>query len=194
MVFIPAGEFRMGSDDAEANEDEHPIHTVFFNAFLMDKYPVTNSEFKEFLNVNPQWRKPESFKDCIPMAYHDGGYLSHWGDETYPYGKGDHPVTQVSWYAAMAYTQWVGKRLPTEAEWEKAARGGFVGKKYPWGDSMDSNTQSNTYNLDDAITVGSYSANRYGLYDMSGNVWEWCLDAYDADFYVSSPHRIHFQV
>ena len=192
MVFIPAGEFQMGSSDEEANEDERPVHAVFVDAFLMDKYPVTNAQYKEFIRANPQWRKPELFEDHIPIDYHDGGYLKDWDYEDYPNGKDEHPVTQVSWYAAMAYAQWIGKRLPTEAEWEKAARGRLERKKYPWGDPIDLDASGYAYELDDTTPVGLSPVNGYGLYDVSGNVWEWCLDAYDADFYASSPHTNPF--
>ena len=186
MAFIPAGNFQMGSDDPAANEDEHPVHTVSLDAFFIDKYLVTNTQFKEFVDANPQWHKRRWFKDHIPSAYHDGGYLKHWEDETYPNGKGEHPVVNVSWYAAMAYAQWKGKRLPTEAEWEKAARGGLKGKKYPWGDSISADDANYFYYVGDTTPVGHYPANRYGLHDMSGNVWEWCLDSYHAYFYVNS--------
>ena len=107
---------------------------------------------------------------------------------TIPLGKADHPVTWVSWYAAMAYAEWVGKRLPTEAEWEYAARGGLAGKKYPWGDAEPTPADANyDEHVDDTTPVGRYADNGYGLYDMAGNVWEWCLDAaYDEDFYAAS--------
>ena len=89
----------------------------------------------------------------------------------------------------MAYAAWSGKRLPTEAEWEKAARGGLAGKKYAWGDSIDASKANYHSDVKDTMPVGSYPPNGYGLYDMTGNVWEWCLDAYDSHVYTSSPRR-----
>ena len=184
MVLIPAGEFQMGSNDSNADDDEKPVHTVYVDAFYIDKYEVTNAQFKAFVDANPQWQK-----DNISEKYHDGSYLEFWNGNDYPSGKGNHPVTWVSWYAAMAYAQWAGKRLPTEAEREKAARGGLVGKKYPWGNAIDtSQANYNSWSVD-TPPVGRYAPNGYGLYDMAGNVWEWCLDAYEADFYARSPRR-----
>ena len=178
MVLIPAGEFQMGSNDGEF--DEKPVHTVYVDAFYMDAYEVTNAQYKEFVDANPQWGK-----DHIPSRYHDGNYLKHWTGNSY--GRGNHPVVYVSWYGAMAYAEWTGKRLPTEAEWERAARGGLLGKKYPWGNLLDSGKAN--YRGRDTTGVGTYPPNTYELYDMVGNVWEWCLDAYDGDIYKSSPHR-----
>jgi len=148
MVLIPAGEFLMGSNDPQAGNNEQPAHRVYVDAFYMDVHEVTNLEYKRFVLENPQWQK-----ERIPSSLHNGDYLSQWNGNTYPVGKANHPVVNVSWYGAMAYAEWAGKRLPTEAEWEKAARGG------------------------------------YGLYDLAVNVSEWCLDAYDADFYFNSPER-----
>ena len=182
MVLIPAGEFQMGSNNG-GDSDERPVHTVYVDAFFMDIYEVTNAQYKQFVDANPQWGK-----DRIPSSYHNGDYLEHWNGNSYPPGKANHPVVYVSWYSAMAYSQWAGKRLPTEAEWERAARGGLVGKKYPWGDSLlDSSKANYNNNVGDTTPVGSYPPNGYGLYDMAGNVSEWCLDKYEADFYARSP-------
>ena len=182
MVLIPAGEFQMGS---VASDTEYPVHTVFIDAFYIDKYEVTNAQYKKFVDANPQWQK-----DHIDKALHKGGYLALWNGNEYPIGKANYPVVYVSWYAAMAYAQWVGKRLPTEAEWEYAARGGLSGQKYPWGNELD-RSKANYYNASDSkmTPVGTYPPNGYGLYDMVGNVWEWCLDEYHDDFYARSPRE-----
>ena len=185
MVLIPAGEFKMGSEDTEADPDEQPIHTVHVDAFYMDTHEVTNLDYKKFVLANPRWQK-----DRIPKALHNGDYLKHWTGNNYPMGKANHPVTYVSWYAAVAYAKWVRKRLPTEAEWEKAARGRVRGAEYPWGSLAAAEYRANYgEHVGDTQEVGSYSANPYRLYDMAGNVWEWCLDAYDENFYFSSPRR-----
>ena len=182
MVLIPAGSFEMGSEERSAGT--RPVHTVHLDAFLMDTHEVTNAQFKEFLDANPEWGK-----DNIEDRFFHEGYLWFWTGNDYPAGKADHPVGNVSWYAAMAYAEWAGKRLPTEAEWEYAARGGLAGKKYPWGDDEPTPAHANyggNVNVGDTTPVGQYPANGYGLYDMAGNVWEWCLDAWDEDFYTVS--------
>ena len=149
MVLIPAGEFQVGDNAVyHPRNDEIPVHTVYVDAFYMDKYEVTHAEYKRFIDANPTWRK-----DRIDPKFHDGDYLRSWSGNHYPVGTANSPVTNVSWYAAMAYAAWAGKRLPTEAEWEKAAR-------------------------------------RDGMHEMGSYLWgEWCLDAYNSDFYVHSPHR-----
>ncbi|MDE0465484.1 MAG: formylglycine-generating enzyme family protein [Candidatus Poribacteria bacterium] len=184
MMFIPAGYFEMGgiNRDEDAERDEKPTHTVSVDAFYIDTYEVTNGQYKEFVDANPQWQKGR-----IPKEYHDGDYLKHWDGNDYPPDKGDHPVVYVSWYAAMAYAQWQRKRLPTEAEWEKAARGNLFKKKYAWGASLDADKANYGERVSGTTAVGTYPANGYGLYDMTGNVWEWCLDEYNADFYSVSP-------
>ena len=183
-VVIPAGEFQMGGSDSDAEIDEHPVHTVDVNTFYIHKYEVTNAQYKNFVDANPQWEK-----NSIPRKFHNGEYLKLWKDNTYPPGKENHPVVYVSWYAAMAYAKWAGRRLPTEAEWEKAARGELVGAKYPWGDVIDDSMANYGGEFGDTKPVGSYAPNDYGLYDMTGNVMEWCLDAYDESFYNHSPSR-----
>ena len=187
MVLIPAGEFRMGSNDAETRSDEKdeiPIHSVYIDAFYMDKYEVTNAEYREFVLANPGWQKSR-----INGQFHNGDYLKHWNGNDYPIGKANHPVTYVSWYSAMAYAKWKGKRLPTEAEWEKAARGGLSGLKYPWGNTIDSTKANYNRHIGDTTAVGKYTANGYGLYDMAGNVGEYCLDEYNPGFYALSPSQ-----
>ncbi len=160
MVLIPAGEFLMGSRSGDT--DESPIHTVYLDDFYMDRYEVTNEQYQVFVDENPQWSK-----NNIPNEYHDGNYLKLWDREKgYGTGKYNHPVVAVSWYAAMAYSQWAGKRLPTEAEWEKAARGGLVGKSYPWGDSISRNRANYGIRWDGRVAtiattpVGSYPPNK----------------------------------
>ena len=184
MVLIPAGEFQMGDVASEGSPNEQPVHTVSIDAFYIDKYEVTNAQYKQFVDANPQWQR-----DRIDKALHDGSYLALWNGNDYPNGRANYPVVYVSWYAAVAYAQWAGKRLPTEAEWEYAARGGLSGKKYPWGNDLDSSKANYNYNAGDTTPVGNYLPNGYGLYDMAGNVWEWCLDEYNADFYAHSPRE-----
>ena len=184
MVFIPAGEFEMGSNDKDAGSDEQPVHTVYVDAFYMDKYEVTNLEYKQFLLQNPRWQK-----DRIENRFRDANYLKDWNGNDYPKGKDNHPVVNVSWYAAMGYAQWANKQLPTEAEWERAARGGLVGKKYPHGNVILTMHANYDKYVGDTTPVGQYLANNYGLHDMAGNVWEWCLDEYNKDFYSLSPRK-----
>lgn len=184
MVLIPAGEFDMGSNDEEAQNNEQPVRRVYVDAFYMDETEVTNEQFQEFLLENPQWQKGR-----IEARFHNGIYLSSWNGNNYPNGKGKHPVVSISWYAAMAYSEWAGKRLPTEAEWEYAARGGLAGKKYPNGNTItprDANYDDDG-NVGNTTPVGEYPKNGYNLYDMAGNVWEWCLDEYNAEFYSTFP-------
>ena len=168
MVLIPAGNLEIGR----------------VNAFYIDTYPVTNLEYQQFLVENPQWQKSH-LKD----RFHDGDYLKHWDGNTYPEGKANHPVVYTSWFAAVAYALWAGKRLPTEAEWEYAARGGLANQNYPWGDTSDTTKANYDRKVGDTTPVGKYSPNGYGLYDITGNVWEWCLDLYDDDFFFATPRK-----
>ncbi len=197
MVSISAGEFQMGREAPQTQHiwwlrstaDERPRHTVYVDAFFMDQHEVTNFEYQQFVRANPSWQK-----DKIDERFHNGNYLKDWQGNVYPSGKTRHPVVHVSWYAAMAYAQWLGKRLPTEAEWEYAARGGLSGKTFPWGDEWDSNQAHigewrDGNRIGGTAKVGKLSPNGYGLYDIAGNVWEWCLDEYNKDFYSTSPRE-----
>lgn len=164
MVLIPAGEFLMGSDDRLP--DEGPQHKRTTPAYYIDRYEVTNGQYKRFIDA----------------ANHKSP--AHFRNRTYPPGKVDHPVTFVSWNDARDYCQWAGKRLPTEPEWEKAARGSD-GRTYPWGNEFTyerANTPQRWKWLNrfgDTTPVGAFAsgASPYGVYDMSGNVWEW-VDAW----------------
>ena len=189
MVLIPAGTFRMGSYDASSG-NEQPVHTVYVDAFYMDETEVTNAQFKAFLLENPRWQKDRiksRFHNRIKSRFLSGDYLYDWNGNNYPDDEAAYPVVYVSWYAAMAYSKWAGKRLPTEAEWEYAARGGLSGQKYPNGNMLTPRDANYGYNVKGTTAVGSYPGNGYGLYDMAGNVWEWCLDEWDSDFYSSFP-------
>ena len=196
MVLIPGATFRMGTDlseiprlqqvfgvtRADLFSAEVPRHAVTIDPFYLDRYEVTNSRFKKFLDQNPGWRR-----ERIPARYHNGDYLKHWGVNSYPKGKANHPVTSVSWYAAVAFCRWAGKRLPTEAEWEYAARGGLQGRAFPWGDEPVDKSRANYggSGIGGTTPVGSYPANGYGLFDMAGNVWEYLADEWGP--YPSSP-------
>ncbi|MDE0016930.1 MAG: SUMF1/EgtB/PvdO family nonheme iron enzyme [Candidatus Poribacteria bacterium] len=184
MVLIEAGEFRMGSNQSDR---EKPIHSVYVDAFYMDEYEVTNAQYAEFLNA--KGKHTEAGKEWYRLgnAFSRIEYISR--KYQVKGGYENHPVTMVSWYGAMAYAEWKGKRLPTEAEWEKAARGGLAGLTYPWGNTIDSNRANYNNHVKDTTVVGKYAANGYGLYDMTGNVWEWCLDEYNAGFYAISPSQ-----
>ena len=200
MVHIPAGEFQMESNHKDENTHGDLVKTVHVNAFFMDKYPVTNAQYKKFIDVVPIWRKVSNWrrhtglkKRIFPTKtthqYFDANYLLDWDDNNFPRGKDNYPVTHVSWFAAMAYARWIGKRLPTEAEWEKAARGGLTANNYPWGDKLDPTKVLVDKLPGETNSVGKYPANNYGLYDMVGNVWEWCLDEYDPDYLTNLPQQ-----
>ncbi len=174
MVLIPAGQFQIGSQDEETNFPNMPVQTVYIDSFMIDIHPVTNGQFQQFLEENPQWQK-----SMLSHSYHNGNYLQTWSGFKYPRGKAEHPVVDISWYAAMAYAQWIGKRLPTETEWEKAARGGLTGKTYPWGNEINVSMANYGMQIGSTTPVGKFPPNGYGVYDIVGNVWEWCLDEYD---------------
>jgi sulfatase modifying factor 1 len=227
MVLIPAGEFQMGTDpseirdlvqlaknqgisDAEASmfEDETPCHKVSVGAFYMDAYEVTNAQYKKFVQATGR-NEPEGFR-LVPGSNNSVELklgFKPWSDPDFNNDK--QPVACVTWESAKTYAEWAGKRLPTEAEWEYAARGGLAGKRYVWGNDWSPPKNSGNFidekfkkafpdwkiidGYDDGYTytapVGSYKPNGYGLYDMAGNVWEWCADWYDDKYYANSPKQ-----
>ena len=238
MVWIPGGEFSMGSDQAgEAlcdlpgvTRDAQPIHRVYVDGFWMDTTEVTNEDFEKFVKatayVTIAERAPtkEEFPDAPPenlvagstvftptagpvplhdhyrwWRYEKGASWRHpEGPRTDLEGKRSHPVVHIAYDDAVAYARWAGKRLPTEAEFEFAARGGLTGKRYPWGDELkpDGRWMANIYQGEFPVRntgedgfsgpapVKSFPPNGYGLYDVAGNVWEWCSDWYRPDYYA----------
>jgi formylglycine-generating enzyme required for sulfatase activity len=167
---VPAGSFIMGSED---DETERPPHKVALASYAICDHLVTCSEYALFLSANPQWKK-----DRADPGLRDEHYLEDWSADGYPKGRDDHPVAFVSWYAAEACASWLGLRLPTEAEWERAARGGLVGKKYPTGDQMNERLANFAKRMGGTTAVRTYEANAFGLYDMAGNLFEWTADWY----------------
>lgn len=169
MVLIPAGEFWMGSEDGGA--DEKPRRRVYLDAFRIDKYELTNSQYERFMQATGR---------AAPNYWNNGSF-----------NGASQPVVGVSWEDGEAYCKWAGKRLPTEAEWEKAARG-TDGRKYPWGEQWDSSrANSDESKLGKTAPVGSYpgGVSPYGGHDMAGNVWEWVADWYDQNYYQRAPGR-----
>jgi formylglycine-generating enzyme required for sulfatase activity len=244
MVWIPGGDYTMGTNDPESMANERPAHRVHVDGFWMDINTVTNDEFAKFVAATgyvttaeraPDWDemkkqlppdtpRPEA-KVLVPgsLVFRPTDQpvplddMSQWWIWTpganwrHPDGPGssikgrDHyPVVQVSWFDATAYAKWAGKRLPTEAEWERAARGGLEGKRYAWGDDFRpggkymANTWQGVFPVKDTAEdgfaglapVGSFPANGYGLHDMAGNIWNWCSDWYDAALYQAQPASI----
>ena len=173
MLYVPAGEFQMGSDNGE--RDEKPVHTVYLDAFWIDQSEVTNAMYAKCVEA----------RECDPPSSTGSRTReSYYGNAEF----GDYPVIYVSWNDAVAYCEWAERRLPTEAEWEKAARGTDE-RTYPWGNTIDSSYANYNSNVGDTMAVGSYEkgASFYGAYDMAGNVWEWIADWYGSDYYASSP-------
>lgn len=163
MVTIPAGPFIMGTDRQQGDAYDRPAHKVDVKAYRIDKYPVTNAQYARFVAATNH-RPP-----------------LHWQNGKIPAGLELHPVTMVSWYDAASYAQWAGKRLPTEQEWEKAARGPD-GNRWPWGDTMDVNRLNTYYSIGATTSVLRYSdgASPYGVMDLAGNVSEWTADDFIA--------------
>ena len=236
MVWIPGGEFSMGTDEGgRLFEDAGPIHKVSVRGFWMDTTEVTNEEFAKFVAATGYITEAEKIPDraylekyllpgeqvfdhmLLPGSMHcpdvtERNWIfvtgASWkrpeGPGTEYRGREKHPVVHVCWHDAQAYCKWAKKRLPTEAEWEFAARGGLERKLYPWGDEHPDaggvgNFRCNKSHYEAPFNnrkadgweysapVGSFAANGYGLYDMAGNVWEWCSDKYRHDYYKNSP-------
>ena len=195
MVYIPAGTFMMGSNNGYYNEK--PVHEVYTDAFYMDEHEVTNEQYCKFLNSISVKDDGERWLDSSGnrLINHGSSYckIEKSGSRFKPKsGYKNHPVVEIYRFGANEYAKWVGGRLPTEAEWERAARGGLVGKKYPNGDSIshDDANYRGTGGKDrweQTAPVKSFAPNDYGLYDMAGNVWEWCSDYWDDDYYSKSP-------
>lgn len=196
QVFIPAGPFLMGNSKESSLSDQAPVHQVYLDAYYIDKYEVTVREYERFIIANGYRKRKFWTKEGWDYIQQNQvqGYLS----TGHPYAVGvnhklysgpNQPVIGISWYEADAYCRWAGRRLPTEAEWEKAARGqeGFL---YPWGNEMNfANISHLVTNGKRTIPVGSLSggASPYSVMDMAGNVWEWCSDWYDESYYSRSP-------
>jgi len=202
MVYVPGGSFQMGSNSDEADSDEQPVHEVTLDGFWMDQTEVTNAQFATFLNE--EGNQTEGGETWLDIEDEDCLIEESGGEFQPKSGYVEHPVIEVSWYGAAAYCEWAGGRLPTEAEWEYAARG-EQGHIYPWGDEFDCSRG----NFDDETEIDSYvvpggegcdgyirtapvgsfpeGASWCDALDMAGNVWEWVADWYEEDYYERSP-------
>lgn len=227
MIHLPGGTFLMGTDDEEGflTDGEGPVREVYVNPFYIDACAVTNAQFATFVDATGYKTDAENydwsfvFYSFLPpkVAKHAkraveapwwravNGACWKWpeGLGSYIRDRMDHPAIHVSWNDAMAYCAWAGKRLPTEAEREYAARGGLEQKTYPWGDELlpggkhrcniwqgdfpTHNTEEDGYA--GTCPVRSFPPNGYGLYEVSGNVWEWCFDWFSAAFHVNGPRH-----
>jgi formylglycine-generating enzyme required for sulfatase activity len=179
MKIVDGGSFQRGSNTG--SRDESPRHLIELSPFAIDVHPVTNEQFVRFLEVMGG-EKDGNNSDMIHLK--DSRIKRTGGQVSIESGYSKHPVVGVSWYGAAAYAKWVGKRLPTEAEWEAAACGGVETPIYPTGSVIERN-QANFFSSD-TTAVGSYPANALGLFDMAGNVYEWCQDWYDYQYYDMS--------
>jgi formylglycine-generating enzyme required for sulfatase activity len=176
LLLVPGGFFWMGSRSKKMKKDERPYRLVYLDSYYVDELPVTNAQYSTFI-TDKRVRKPKGFTHR--KSEPDWAAL---------------PVTGVTWDDASAYAKWATRRLPTEAEWEKAARG-VDGRTWPWGETTPEKFETQVAHLGDersaTIAVGSFPANisPYGCRDMAGNVWEWCQDQYDQYYYARSPSR-----
>lgn len=185
MVIISGGNFERGSN--KGGRDEMPRHQITLDPYAIDIHPVTNEQFSRFLE-DMGGEKDHNNNDIIRLR--ESRIKRLGGKITIESGYAKHPVVGVTWYGATAYAKWVGKRLPTEAEWEVAASGNLIDCIYPTGKDID-RTQANFFSSD-TTAVMSYPANGYGLYDMAGNVYQWCHDWYDYHYYnlsIQEPHN-----
>ncbi len=194
MVEIPAGTFTMGAVIDNPNEwgdtDEEPVHEVYLDTYLMDRYEATAEEFSEFLNDNLHYA-PAFLETgtAVTIERVDGRYRPRPGLERYP-------ANRISWYGADTYCRWKGKRLPTEAEWEKAARGTDQ-RIFPWGEQHPDNTLATYrrpfhemgFSAMEPVDSMPQGASPYGLHHMAGNVWEWVNDWYEDVYYEYSPAK-----
>jgi formylglycine-generating enzyme required for sulfatase activity len=187
MAWQPPGTFEMGSPATEPGRDaDEGSNSVTLGGFWLDTMEVTNEAYRRFLLANPAWQK-----DRVRRELADANYLKHWSGRDFPPGQERLPVVSVSWHAAAAYAAWAGKRLPTEAEWEYAARAGQR-TAYWWGASFDA---SHANNGPFAAAVGSEAVrNPWGLFDILGNVWEWTSSGYSPYPYRPSDGREAAQV
>jgi len=193
MVIVQGGTFKMGSVSRLGKKFEGPVHQVLIRPFYIDKYEVSNRDFKEFTDATGYITTAEKNKSS--WCYSDSGWNevkgADWRHPTGPKsslsGKWDHPVGHVSWHDAQEFATWAHKRIPTEAEWEKAARGGLIQNEYPWGNNFNPRKANiRESNHLKTIRKGSYPQNAFGLYDMCGNVWEWTQDWFDKYYYKRS--------
>ncbi|MDE2131785.1 MAG: formylglycine-generating enzyme family protein [Betaproteobacteria bacterium] len=173
MIVVPAGPFTMGTDLDRADVQDKPAHRVVLKAYSIDKYPVTNAQYARF--VAATGHRP-------PL---------NWKNGRIPQGELLYPVTMVTWYDASAYAKWAHKRLPTEAEFEKAGRGSD-GRRWPWGDKMEPDRLNTYYNVGSASKVGSFprGASTYGVTDLAGNVDEWTADDFLPYAGSKAPHEL----
>lgn len=222
MVRLRGGAFLMGTDDKEGfpADGEGPVREIGIDPFFIEVTTVTNTAFAKFIEATGYQTDAERYgwsfvfygllSEKARAAHPEVAVQTPWwcavpgacwnnpeGENSHIRDRMDHPVVHVSWNDAMAYCQWAGKRLPTEAEWEFAARGGLIQKKFPWGDELtpDGEHRCNIWqgafpqynSLDDGYLgtapAKSYKPNGFGLYNVSGNVWEWCNDWFSPDFH-----------